>query len=83
MQGTKNLQHPYKRSCHIEKIQAHLKPYRPQSKQREAGHSISKKCNMGTVKSKHQTNNVGNLVQSRPKGALSPKSDWIYSELYD
>ena len=34
------------------KMQAHLKLHRPQNKQHEAGHSISKKCDMQTVRSK-------------------------------
>ena len=72
MQGTKKLQDHYKRWCHIQKTQAHLKPYKPQSKQHEAEHSKSKMCNMQTDKSKCQTNNSGNLVQSRPKMDIKP-----------
>ena len=51
------------------KTQAHLKPYRPQSKQHEAGHSISKKCNMQTVRSECKTNKSDNLD---PRGTLIP-----------
>ena len=42
------------------KTQAHMKPYRPQSKQDDC--SISKKCNMQTVQYKCKTQNSDNLV---------------------
>ena len=45
------------------KMQAHLKPYRPQNKQHEAGHSIPQKCNMWTVRSKCKVNKSDNLDQ--------------------
>ena len=54
------------------KTQVHLKPYRPQSKQDEDEHSISKRCDMWTVQSKCKTQNSSNLVQSRPKGDIKP-----------
>ena len=54
------------------KTQAQLKPYKPQSKQHEAGHSISTKCDMQTAKSKCKTNKSDNLVQSRPKRDIKP-----------
>ena len=54
------------------KTQAHLKPYRPQNKQHEAGHSISKKCDMQTVWSKHKVNKSDNLAQSRSKRDIKP-----------
>ena len=56
------------------KTQVHLKPYRPQSKQDEDKHSVSKKCDMWTAQSKCQNQNSGNLLQSRPKRDIKPPS---------
>ena len=53
-------------------MQAHLKPYKPQNKQCEAGHSIMKKCNMQTVKPINKVNTGVNIVQSRPKRDIKP-----------
>ena len=54
------------------KMQVHLKPYMPQNKQHEAGHSTSKKCNMWTVISKSKVNKSDNLGQSRLKRDNKP-----------
>ena len=56
------------------KMQVHLKPYRPQNKQHEGVHSISKKCDIQTVRSKCKVNKSDNLVQSRPKRDIKPPS---------
>ena len=49
------------------KTQVHLKPYRPQNKQHEAGHSIMKKCDKWTVKPANKVNTSDNVEQSKPK----------------
>ena len=54
------------------KMQAHLKPHRPQHKQHEAEHFISKKSDMWTVRPQCKVNKNDNLVQSRPKRDMKP-----------
>ena len=54
------------------KTQGHLKPYRPENKQYEAGYSIMKKCNMWAVKPANKVNTTDNLVQSKPKRNIKP-----------
>ena len=54
------------------KMQAHMKLYRPQNKQNEAGHSIMKKCNKWTVKPANKVNTGNSLVQSEPKRNVKP-----------
>ena len=60
------------------KMQAHLKPYQPQSKKNEDEH-VSQTTHMQTVKhSKSQK--IENLAQSRPKRTLNPQLNWIHKE---